>query len=739
MTVGTITAAEGSVVINGAAETGNIAAQTLTVTSSLNTTSADVGNPSTIAVQEVTATDGAAITADSVVIGGATGATAAAAATSSVISAGTHAIDNLILVANTVTPAEGESTVADIVLTIDGDATVNAGVVTLTEGAVINVGTEGASGSAGTLITLELNLSNGGFVWADPAWTSTPSVVHAQGLTGSVIGANGGIGVTQNAYGIIGLSDDETDAFMAAYPLSEHGLNAALAIGQKLHLDGGTLLVDGVEQTEAAGKVVADSVYLGNDTMLYLTQDTADTLYGPDAAITFDNNNGTIYAAGGEIVVGGPISANSTLNIAQNADGTAVEIAGAEDNTDGTLVIRSENGLFSYIADSDTESLMGIELSIAPDARSKLSGLSDPMFAYAMDIYSNAYAGDGAGVEYVQTALGQGNGSNIETAARLATFGGAVQVGMLASDTTNDLIADRVGMAKSNANMVYADNTDGAGIWLAPVYRNSDSDEFDAQGVDYGADIDLYGVAFGVDNTTKDGVRYGAMFNVGSGDADGQGVGSSVSNDFDYYSIAAYVGAEVAPNFNVTGDISYTKVDNDLDAFSGLDGWGKLEASADTEVLSLGVTGQYKFETKYLDVMQHLGMRFSRLELDDYTVRSSGQDIAYVDNDSVNVFSVPLGVTLSKDFSFGAWKVKPVFDLTLTVNAGDDELDSYTVFDGADFGTALNAEFIDDVTYGATLGVAAANDDLSFGLDLNYTGSSNTDEFGVGANVRYSF
>lgn len=48
-------------------------------------------------------------------------------------------------------------------------------------------------------------------------------------------------------------------------------------------------------------------------------------------------------------------------------------------------------------------------------------------------------------------------------------------------------------------------------------------------------------------------------------------------------------------------------------------------------------------------------------------------------------------------------------------------------------------EVLDDVTYGATLGIAASNGALSFGLSLNYTGSSNTDELGLQAHARLSF
>ena len=43
--------------------------------------------------------------------------------------------------------------------------------------------------------------------------------------------------------------------------------------------------------------------------------------------------------------------------------------------------------------------------------------------------------------------------------------------------------------------MTFAENGQGAGLWLNPIYKSHDSDGFDAQGADYGVDMDLYGVA----------------------------------------------------------------------------------------------------------------------------------------------------------------------------------------------------------------------------------------------------
>ena len=94
---------------------------------------------------------------------------------------------------------------------------------------------------------------------------------------------------------------------------------------------------------------------------------------------------------------------------------------------------------------------------------------------------------------------------------------------------------------------------------------------------------------------------------------------------------------------------------------------------------------------------------------------------------------------IAKDITAGAWTVAPQFDLTLTANMGDDELESSTVFVGVE-SVGLATEVLDSFTYGAKLGLKAQyQESFSFGLNVGYVGSSNSDEFGVNANTRFTF
>ena len=105
----------------------------------------------------------------------------------------------------------------------------------------------------------------------------------------------------------------------------------------------------------------------------------------------------------------------------------------------------------------------------------------------------------------------------------------------------------------------------------------------------------------------------------------------------------------------------------------------------------------------------------------------------------MQMFAIPFGVSISKDIVAGSWTIKPVFDLTLTANAGDTDTKLDTTFIGTKT-IGLTSEAFDSFTYGATMGIDAKyGEKFSVGLNTNYVGSSNTDEFGVMGNVRYMF
>ena len=323
------------------------------------------------------------------------------------------------------------------------------------------------------------------------------------------------------------------------------------------------------------------------------------------------------------------------------------------------------------------------------------------------------------------------SGAVVDAAAHAATYAGAQQAAVASVTTMADAMFGRVGAVGVEAASISATGSQTkGGVWLTPMYKSVDADGFNAEGASYGADVDLAGVAFGTD-TVNGNMRFGAVFNIGSGDADGKGNGNGLKDEFDYYGFGIY-SAMGFGNLALIGDASMTVISHEVEGLG-------LKGEADTTAVTMGLTGQYTVATPAVDVTPHLGARFIRLNTDSYDLVGEKGVVANTEFDVQNVFSIPVGVTLSKAFVTGGWSLAPSADLTIAFNTGDTEAKSNTRFTGINKNIGLNTEVLDEVTYGLTVGLGAQYGAFGTSFGINYTGSENTDSFGVNAQARYMF
>ena len=653
-------------------------------------------------------------------------------------------------------------------------------------------GIDKSAAYTGAFETQSLDL-NGGALIVDPdlnhesALASVKAMVDASTVTDSkVLGTlDGSILVGQNA--AVGMGTNDLAALrevIAQYQVDGKLVGGADHLGSILYLDGITTLsagegiaMTGLSQeayqqrltqngkTVTADGVLADSVYFGAQSALLISADAMNYIgeENTNALVTFSSNDGKLIADGGEILIAGDLRATSYQIFADGDNRVVVEdLQGNESK----IEVSTDNGfLIGTLSSANGADGGKVTLTVNEEARyGSMAGASDPVYA-SLVAYAQGYNGkdaDGNPVDplyngfvkdqvdadgnpvkntdyrnkFLSDVISMGYGADAEAAARLAVYGGAPQAAIKAGQSSTDAIAARFGIGSALSNLTVAGNTQGAALWLAPVYKTSDSDGFDAQDVDYGVNVDLYGVALGADYTLANGMSFGAMFNVGSGEVDGEGAASSTSNDFDYYGFGAYVGYTMG-QFSVVGDVSYTVADNEVEASTSVDHIG---AQMDSTNLSLGVTGKYELSFNGVNVTPHVGLRYSNIDLDDYTI--DGNDmIASADSDKLNLFSIPVGVTIAKEFKGESWTVAPSLDLTLTGQFGDDELDGSVSWAGvSNLSTDTTTEVFDNFTYGATLGVEAQSvGGVALGINVGYTGSSNVDEFGVNANARFVF
>lgn len=628
-------------------------------------------------------------------------------------------------------------------------------------GAVVQVGNDGGSG-AGTPGSVEiqtLNL-NGGTLFVDPDYGQQASLAAVtKGVSGGFSGQgtvlNGNIVVGKNAAVAWGEGIDTLANDIKAYQDTNGSLKngsesgnygSIFVVNQPLTVqDGYHITLNSAETTsDLASADAISKLSNGNTADLTLSDQSAlivkiDAVGGTSdnatTAIHFDKSEAAIKSTGGEIVLAGNYDGRTYINLFGDTGASGNEGVRLEGEN---INVYSQNHILKATLESGDNVGYNVKLAIDQQRFNKqFYQASNPVKQTLIDYYaqsqpttgSNAYLNDA-----VQTDM---HGLAAEQAARLGVYGGTVQSAMAVTDSQTDAIARRTGVGEAAPGGSSFAAKGATAFWATPVYKRAESDGFDAQGVSYGSDVDLYGLAAGAELTLAPNFKVGGLVNFGQGSADGNGIASGVSNDFDYWGLGAYLATKYN-DFTLVGDLNYTSVSNDIDASNSID---KINTSVDSTTLSLGVTGKMDLKVQGFNVAPHAGLRFQRIDMDDYSVASAkhGQVGSY-SADTMNLFSLPVGVTVSKDFiTSSGWQLKPAVDLTLTANFGDTDADGSMAWAGTNQRTGLSSEVVDPFTVGINAGISVKKGNFSAGAGVNYTGSSNTDEFGVQANVRFEF
>ena len=632
---------------------------------------------------------------------------------------------------------------------IAGGATIDADKLSLAENNTLTVGKDGKDTSSANVFVGTLDLAANSIIVVDPEPYKPAALVVAEDLDGKKNDKDagtlkGGAYVGMNSALGIGFTEAEFNDVMASYlvdgKFDQNGLKNALVLNKAVTIANGNGIVVNAGLTVADAQTTApdpNTLVLESGAGLIIT----DNAFGADksqAAITFASGSATpnkvdakvLAVDGAKISLVGDITAKDTgLKI------FAAQGAGSSVTASGNLVVEAAGGLLTYTYATNADLLnTGVTLKLDPEVEKQIRSLvSAPVGQLFVDYANGEFSsGSGVGYDFVVNTLTAKKYGAIDAAAHAATYAGAQQAAVAAVTTMADAMFGRVGAVGVEAATISATGSQAnGGVWLTPMYKSVDSDGFNAEGVSYGSDVDLAGVAFGTD-TVNGNMRFGAVFNIGSGDAEGKGQGNGLKDEFDYYGFGIY-SAMGFGNFALVGDASMTVISHDVEGFG-------LSGKADTKAVTMGLTGQYTISTAAVDVTPHLGARFIRLNTDSYDLMSADGAIATTDFDVQNVFSIPLGVTLSKAFSTSGWTLAPSADLTVAFNTGDTEAKSHTQFNSTKpMAVAMNTEVLDEVQYGLTVGLGAQNGAFGTSFGINYTGSSNTDSFGVNAQCRYMF
>lgn len=318
------------------------------------------------------------------------------------------------------------------------------------------------------------------------------------------------------------------------------------------------------------------------------------------------------------------------------------------------------------------------------------------------------------------TSLGEIKAASqaLEEGSNSAVLGGAYNAALDAGEQFNKALDRRMTVANG------LNRAEGFTLWADVIGTSNQAKKLYGNS---GYDLDLYGGVLGGDYTfAQYDATLGAALTVGTGSGGSKGTATSIDNDVDFVGFSVY-GNKRCPIVNSKFDLGYMQTKSDISAANSMGNWS---SDVKAKAFTFGFGVELPTTVGIVNVTPHAGIRYTRLDVE-------GRDGLFgTDDDKLNVFQAPLGVTFSGAFETSGWNLAPTFDLSVVPAFGDK--DATTKYNGLT--TEVITRVVDSSPVQATLGLSAQKDAFTFGI--NYTLGAGGDErqnHSFNANVRYTF
>ena len=582
----------------------------------------------------------------------------------------------------------------------------------------------GNSASAGSLSVGELAA---GSIYADPTWKEDGSAAAVSLV--AVKKAASGTSVEADRSSIVSVGTNDVAAGTAAF--AKTGFTLAKTDAAKKEYSINTKTVNSVvyaEGAQYAGAVLADGngtkgtvasgVYIDGNSMLLIDATKVDTTKKTSVftqAVSLNNN--------------------AILYVDNVKNGDKISLSAAASSIGGKLV--HEGDLLMGANDADREKgVLSFEMEDPADFAKH--GITGAGFGVIYAMYENGEnVGNDNAVFFrnlvsTQTSAAYQQFSNgeydwntqtlntiLNDVAAIGATTGAQAVTMDAVNQMADTVAARTSILTQRAQ--------GVNVWV-----DVNGGRFEGKKVMDGAGYssDIYAGTLGADYQFANGAVLGAALTIGTADTDSKGTTAKTSMDSDLVGFSVYGSKTFADIWNVAGDIGYLQASNDVTE----SGYGFGDFSEDVNAFTLGVRGEVLTKAGSVNIVPHLGLRYTRLSTDGFTAGFN------TEIDDQNIFQMPVGVTVSADFETSGWTIAPKFDLSVVPTFGDKDADLKLGITGVSASDDLSVRVIDSNPVQATLGVSATNGAWGFGLNYKLgVGSDDRMNNSFNANVRYAF
>lgn len=472
----------------------------------------------------------------------------------------------------------------------------------------------------------------------DPAWNEEPSLGAIEN-PGEI---KSHIVVGQNSALTLGSKDTQlalTALKQSGHDLAENDTKSVVYVASPVNLNGtNTILLDG--KVEGG----SDKVALPTDSGVFVKAGGALIVNGATEGSSIIGTDGTdgstahkfVTESGSKVIVHNAI-AGKNVSIASGFHHMEIKEGTTYETTNRVL------GLDKISVDENGELVVGVNSDL-----SVISNVLMPNTVLA------AVSGEkGIGVDRINDLLSVYNGlehAEVEKAlnsiALMGVAGGAQTIAV----NTADMIQDTLNLHGSKLAS-YDHEKAGPDLWIDVNGSFSKANDYSVGIANYGYKSDLTGVTIGGDYALGNGVAAGLAVSLGKGSVRGQGNGSGVKNDIDYYGINLY-GVANTPFVNLIGTIGYLQSKNEIKQMG-------FKGKPDAKTFSIGVRAEKPLALNdRITVTPHIGVKYVHTKLDSFSAGGLTYKV-----DKANLVQVPFGVAFNANLEApcGA-KVKPFID-----------------------------------------------------------------------------
>lgn len=284
---------------------------------------------------------------------------------------------------------------------------------------------------------------------------------------------------------------------------------------------------------------------------------------------------------------------------------------------------------------------------------------------------------------------------------------------------------------------------EGFNLWTSLLYDNSRLKGYNAGGFSSNSRTWIGGIFIGAEDTliTREEaiLKTGGALTIGRGKSRTRGNLYPVKSDLDFWGGSLY-GSWLNNNWNLMADVNYSRAGHEMNMSLPAVGYAKISGKAKSTLMGGGLRAEYLLSTEYMNVIPHIGLRYTRMKTNRFTAKSGGKSLFNNAGASASLWSAPLGVSLAREFqSESGYTLKPRVDFSFIATTGDTTHGTRVSMAGVNGSAWSESRLADRSAFSFSAGALLQKDSLTYGLHYDVQKSSHETAQAVSASFNLKF